>query len=84
MSQGFSYGRRGLVITPSDTVNQSQDFSYIICLTAGNLVFRLIDAGTNAESASITLAMTAGQKVDLTPLKVMVASTGSYLGIIAG
>lgn len=82
-SPSFFSHRRGHLITPSDGTDQPNNYNQVVCVTAGNLVFRLVDPTTNAETADITLAMTATQVLAVTPKKVMATgTTGTYLGLV--
>ena len=83
MSQPFAMYKYGAAITPSDGTDQPY-YTRVICLTAGNLVFRLLDTVTGLEGASITIAMTATQFLDIIPKKVMATGiTGTYLGVMS-
>lgn len=82
MPSAYAIFHRGKMITPSDGTNQAHQFSRVYCVTAGNLVFTMIDADTGLESADITVPLTGGQRIDVTPIKVKVATTGTYLGLI--
>lgn len=62
-----------LAIVPLDAT-VLEGFRSIYCLTAGNLVVQ------GKEGVSQTYAMTAGQKLDFSPTKVMTATTGTYVG----
>lgn len=49
----------------------------IVCLTAGNLVAK------NAAGTSATIAMIVGQKLDISPIAIMAATTGTYLLLLS-
>jgi len=84
MSAPFPTYKHGKVIVPDDA-NDQPYYTRVVCITAGNLVFRVIDATTGLESASITIAMTPTQTLDVVPKKVMATGiTGTYLGQISG
>jgi len=75
--------RRGEVVAGDDGVDQVVQYNLIICLTAGNFIFRLVDPSSGAETGDITLAMTAGMQLPVTPKKIMATGlTGTYLGLI--
>ena len=78
----FSH-RRGHLVTGDDNNDQANHYNLIICITAGNFKFTLIDPSTGVETAVITLAMTAGMQLPVTPKKIPSTSlTGTYLGVI--
>lgn len=82
MSASYSSNSRGHLVTPSDGADQATRYNMVICVTAGNFVFTLLDPITGVETTDITLAMTAGMQLPVTPKKIKVASTGTYLGVI--
>lgn len=83
MSQPFAMYKYGQAVTPADGTDQPY-YTRVLCLTAGNLTFRLLDNSTGVESANIVLAMTAGQTVDIVPKKVMATgTTGTYAGLMS-
>lgn len=59
-------------IVPSDST-ALEGIKSIVCLTAGNLILR------GREGTSVTYALTAGQRLDFSPTRVMAATTGTYV-----
>lgn len=49
----------------------------VICLTAGTLQAK------NALGVTIAIPLTAGAKVDISPIAIMTATTGTYLLLLA-
>jgi len=83
MPAAYAIFHRGKAITPSDGTNQPHQWARILCVTAGSLVFTVLDADTGFEGASTTIALTAGQIVEVTPVKILAAgTTGTYFGLI--
>lgn len=60
-------------IVPSDST-LLEGFSAIVCLTPGNLIMQ------GVEGVSITYPLTAGQRLEFSPRKIMAATTGTYAG----
>lgn len=79
----FASNRRGNFVIGSDGADQIVNYNSIVCVTAGNFVFTLIDPATGLESATITLAMTATQELSVMPKKILATGlTGTYLGLV--
>lgn len=74
MSNAVNSSQNFFLAVPSDTtVLPSHRLRRIVCLTAGNLVAQ------NSSSVSVTIAMVAGQSIEMAPTKIMAATTGTYL-----
>jgi hypothetical protein len=61
-------------ITPSD-VTPYNSIRSIYCVTAGTLV------AENSVGAAVSIAMTAGQTIPISPAKVKAATTGTYIAL---
>lgn len=84
MGPVFHSNRRGHLVTGDDALDQAVHYNLIVCVTAGNFQFTLIDPGTGVETAGITVAMTAMQELKVTPKKILATGlTGTYLGLVA-
>lgn len=67
------------IATPSDTVDLPQSVKAIYCVTAGNVVLEDWAVTTN----QTTLAMTAGQQINIRPRKIRATgTTGSYMVLL--
>ncbi len=76
--QGYLNSRpsRGFfAVTPSDTAILPEEVKGVYCLTAGDLV---VD---NASDVTATIPMTAGMTIGISPKRLKVASTGTYLAL---
>jgi hypothetical protein len=84
MSAPFATYKFSKLVVPTDGAVQPT-YTRIVCVTAGNLVFRTLDPVTGVESADITIAMTPMQTLDVMPTQIRATGlTGTYLGQIAG
>lgn len=67
--------RNFAALAESDTNVLAPGIRGIFCLTAGNLV---VDNWSDVE---VTIPMTAGQTIKISPKRLKVASTGTYLAL---
>lgn len=63
-----------VAIAPSDSTVYST-IRQIYCVTSGTLV------AENSAGAAISIAMTAGQTIPISPAKVKAATTGTYVAL---